>query len=121
MKVIDPGHIYLLDRLDSSEKTNLVFVKRQGEKYPGNENAYPGTNMQEVIRALIDRCKYVYKQIPCEETAMVIVHLRRALLDLEMRAAKRHGRAAPSTYTHGIEERPYCSECGHIGCTGECQ
>jgi len=121
MKVIDSGHIYLLDKLDSLEKTELVFVKRMGEKYPGNENAHPGTNMQEVIRALIDRCKYVNKQIPAKETSYAIKHLRDALIYLEMRAARRHGRAWSGWDNIDPELVPYCSKCGHIGCEGECR
>lgn len=119
MKVVDPGHIYELDKLDSYEKVRLVFVKRVGKTYPGNENVHPGTNMQEVIRALIDRCQYVDGQIESIHTKQVVVLLREALTRLETRAAERHGRVFNSQ-THAIELLPTCKKCGHIGCGGEC-
>lgn len=59
MTVIDPGHEYLMDSLDGEQTNRLVFVKRQGVKYPGNVGAHPGTTMQEVLRALLERLKYV--------------------------------------------------------------
>ena len=120
MKIIDPGHDYLLNNLDNTDKSRLRFVKRKGKQYPGNENAYPGTNMQEVMRALIDRCKYVNEQTPCLETESVIMHLQIAMLGLELRAARRHGRRLNFSSSSGIEEREVCEKCGHIGCTGEC-
>lgn len=49
-----------------------MFVKREGEHFPGNVGHYPGTTMQEVLRVLIDRAKYVNSQIPCLETEMAI-------------------------------------------------
>lgn len=55
MKVIDPGHVYDLRSLDGEQLNRLVFVKREGPSYPGNVGHYPGTTMQEVLRALIDR------------------------------------------------------------------
>lgn len=120
MKVLDPGHDFSLDNLDDIGKTRLVFVKRMGEGYPGNESAYPGTNMQEVLRVLINRCEYVNKQKPCDETVSTINHLRQALMHLEIRAARRHGRILDFTAWWGIEHRPYCEKCGHISCGGEC-
>lgn len=130
MKVIDPGHIYELDWLDvepglSSEAVEgigcniLTFVKREGPKYPGNVGHYPGTQMQEVLRALIDRVKYVNKQIPTQENDFVLQNLRNAMWWLERRAAWRHNRPFIVPLTD-IEWQPTCSKCGHIGCEGEC-
>lgn len=123
MKVLDPGHSYALDHLDGNEKEHLHFVKRMGEMYPGNESAHEGTNMQEVIRALIDRCKYVNKQVESNYTERAIMYLRDAFYELEARAAVRHHRSMfPIGYFDEtpIEEHPTCSKCGHIGCVGEC-
>ena len=106
MKIIHPGHYYLLDSLDGGHPAPLIFVKRQGSKYPGNYESHPGTNMQEVLRALIERCQYVYNQIPNHETEFVIHELRLSILLLEERAAKRHGRVLE---TQGpIEDMPTC-------------
>lgn len=129
MNVIDPGHMYQLEDLDSElgsplsyerQPTYLEFVKRMGPQYPGNTSAHAGTNMQEVLRVLIDRATYLNKQIPCAETEAVIHHLRSSLLLLELRAARRHGRVLPIHSYEDIEIMSTCAKCGHIGCGGSC-
>jgi hypothetical protein len=123
VKIIDPGHEYTLDSLDGEQENRLVFVKREGEKYPGNVGAHPGTTCQEVLRALIDRLKYVNGQIASHETQLAICDLENAIYRLEKRAALRHGRSAK------FEDIPFktivlgwckCSQCGHVGCPGNC-
>ena len=102
MKVIDPGHVYQLDWLDVDpnahldastahalggwDGTDLVFVKREGPGYPGNVGRHPGTNMQEVLRALIDRVKYLDNQIPDVRNGRILDHLRLAICWVEQRA-----------------------------------
>lgn len=124
MEVIDPGHMYGLwffDNDGSEPSTGVLqFVKRNDppEKYPGNTNAYPGTQIQEVLRALIDRAEYVNNQVPCEQTHEVIVHLINALWLLEQRHADRHDardefRIVDISTVHTI---PFCNKCGHIMC-----
>ena len=132
MIIIDPGHTYQLDVLDGYTNgtvdgyTHIVlpFVKREGEKYPGNVGHYPGTNLQECWRAEINRLQYLNQQIPCGETMMAIKHLRLNIMLLEQRAARRHGRKHPVEYNdrilHSIEALPTCKLCGHIGCEGTC-
>lgn len=119
MKTLDPGHLYLLDTLDGDVQQVLRFVKRCNppEKYPGNKDAYPGTNLQEVLRAMIDRLKYVDGQVHCHENITAIELLRQVLLQLEVRAAKAHGKRLtlePSIVP--IEFRPTCPMCGHLQC-----
>ena len=117
MKVLDPGHDYELDVLDGDFTIHLTFVKRKGESYPGNMTDHPGTNMQEVLRALIDRCKYVNRQIRSGHTMRAILYLRDAFYELESRAAVRHNRGMfPIGYFDKvpIEEHLTCSKCGHI-------
>ena len=97
MRVIDPGHLYQLAERDGVSGANslpaLRFVKRVGDRYPGNKPpAYPGTTIQEVIRALIDRAEYVNRQIPCAETEAAIGALKIALLLFEVRASRVDGR-----------------------------
>lgn len=123
MRVVDPGHEYSLDSYDGGESVRLVFVKREGEGYPFNAGHHPGTNCQEVIRVLIDRVKYLQKQIPCEENELIINNLRSCLWAFEGRAAKRHGRASVLPWQEKyqaipVEEQPTCTGCGHIGCSG---
>jgi hypothetical protein len=125
MEVIDPGHTYILNCLDAEEDKIkplgiLIFVKREGEGYPGNVGHRPGTTTQEVLRALIDRTKYVDNQIHDDRNDQVLYHLRSAIFQLEMRAAERHGRVLPLFDMQNIENEPYCEKCGHIGCQGDC-
>jgi len=119
MKVVDPGHAYALLMLDSTREAFLRFVKREGEGYPGNSGHYAGTNMQEVMRALIDRLKYLNDQIPDRRNHWIIGALRESISLLEERAAERHGRPFPKV-PFEIETVPFCPKCGHIGCKGEC-
>lgn len=126
MKVIDPGHEYELDSLDGEQPNRLVFVKREGDKYPGNVGHHPGTNCQEVMRALIERLRYVNEQISCRETTIAINKLEDALdalYVLEQRAAVRHGRGAAFDRLDRravVEGRGKCRACGHVGCGGDC-
>jgi hypothetical protein len=117
MKIIDKGHIYELTSLDGEQSNRLVFVKRNDppEKFPGNENAYPGTLMQEVIRALVDRSEYLNNQIPHEETQAVIVDLKLVFYRLEKRAAERHNRVLKGTVDEVFNDNP-CLKCGHVQC-----
>lgn len=117
MKVIDPGHIYKLDTLDGDVDVTLTFVKREGEGYPGNIGHHAGTNIQEVLRALIDRVKYLNSQIEHPRNWMVEISLREALNQLELRAAERHGRTLSFPVS---ESMPTCGFCGHVGCDGHC-
>jgi hypothetical protein len=116
VKVIDPGHMYDLQCLDANLTVRLVFVKREGPGYPGNVGSYPGTNLQEVIRALIDRVKYLDGQIYSHHNSRVIHGLRIALHSLEVRAAERHGREL-AAQSQRIECLPTCETCGHVECS----
>lgn len=118
MKVLDPGHRYELRHLDGSGSSVLQFVKRDGEGYPGNVGRCEGTNIQEVLRVLIDRIQYLNRQVHSEHNIIVIDELRGALIQLETRAAERHGRVLSLTSVHEIspENIPVCDKCGHIEC-----
>ncbi len=126
MRTLDPGHRYWLEMLDvEGDKRQgtemLTFVKRQGPRYPGNLSHYPGTNCQEVIRALIDRVTFLNNQIPDPRNRPIIQHLREALWLFESRAAERYGRVLPSLHDlEAIEQEPTCPGCSHIRCNGEC-
>lgn len=127
MRVIDPGHEYELDHLDEqhsrtmSQVGRLKFVKRLGEKYPGNQPpAHPGVTTQEVLRALIDRVEHVSAQDGeyGVHNVSVLSDLRHALWSLEARAARRAGDfdRLNGVLVHRIEEEPTCRTCGHIRC-----
>lgn len=97
MKIIEPGHIYQLEFLDDyafqsgneieaamyEASKLLTFVNRE----EGHE--HPGTQTQEVLRALIDRTYHCDHCMPDENNAMIIHHLRMALVYHEARALVR--------------------------------
>jgi hypothetical protein len=117
MRVLDAGHQYILDELDGGDGILLIFVKRRGAKYPGNANSHPGTTTQEVLRAVIDRNEYVNRQIPCAETESATELMKAALLLLELRAARRHGRFLDQKSVKKLLRAKKCKSCGHIGCS----
>jgi len=122
MRIHDKGHKYQLTMYNGSHMSGdedqiLTFMKREGNGYPGNEGHYAGTNIQEVLRALIDRLKYLNNQIPHDANTYAIADLRHALWELEKRAAERHKRKFDYSW-YEIETHPTCSICGHIGCNG---
>lgn len=124
MKTMDPGHYYFLNDYSGdnpnetvSSEQSLHFMHRIGSGYPGNQDSpYDGTNCQEVIRALIARCKYLNSQIPCNETRSIIHNLRISLWLFESRAAKIHGYKFDYPIFTAIEDIPTCRTCGHIVC-----
>lgn len=124
MRVVDPGHEYLLRELDHAvdpaPEQRLVFVKREGDGYPGNEGHHPGTTSQEVLRALIERGEYVNNQVPCAETQAATELMKAALVLLELRAARRHGRHIDAPDVEWIVDAECCRKCNHVGCDGTC-
>lgn len=115
MQILDPGHAYLLTPFDGEPGVILRFMKREGEGYPGNVGHYSGTNLQEVIRACIDRLKYLDTQIPHWRNKRCIIELREVLENLEFRAAERHGRVLHLSPAKNVEDEIFCYRCG---CTG---
>jgi hypothetical protein len=100
MKIIESGHIYQLNWLDkwSPNSVNwedfkssdgkhyldyLVFVNRE------NTREHPGTQTQEVLRALIDRTQHCDRCLRWEGNDLIVHHLRMALALHEARAILR--------------------------------
>lgn len=128
MKRIDPGHMFELLTLDGPDRPQyLTFVKRLGDKYPGNKPpAYPGTNMQSVIRALIDRTMWLIQQADIlgdkqshDEDVAIINNLSNCLYLLEHRAMRKHGLDANSLTQYDAVHGPMCPKCGHVHCPHE--
>lgn len=127
MRVIDLGHKYALNHLDSEGEEVLTFIKRNGGPVIRDEE-YPGTTTQEVIRACIDRTKYMDALLPCRENELALSGLRQALYWYEVRAYRRHVQkinrlnvmddeslALPVPFSaNAIEDLPTCPYCGHI-------
>ena len=87
MKVIDKRHIYECDQLGGGTQT-LTFVKRSSGAST-YEKEWVGMQTQEVLRALIDRTKFLQEILPCEETPVALYHLHMALYWYEVRAYRR--------------------------------
>lgn len=126
VKVKEPGHLYQLDVLDAPTPlrrlagVHLRFVKRVGDKYPGNIGPpYAGVTTQEVLRALIERTKYVNGQRDDPANYHVLRDLRSALVELEIRAHRERGDQATGTRIAALcepEMEPTCQTCGHVFC-----
>ena len=81
MIVVDPGHLYNLKDNKQNTYTPLKFYKDPVI----NEEGYNGTTNQEVLRALIDRIKYLDNQLPHPNNKEIIKCLRKAIILHEQR------------------------------------
>jgi hypothetical protein len=86
MEVVVPGHYYKLANIKYCGTTSLQFYK-DPDINGGSVTA--GTNCQEVIRALIDRVKFLNNQKHWQGNEEIINHLRQALALFECRAIVR--------------------------------
>lgn len=82
MKVLEPGHVYQLSSYDGEMEVILTFVNRE-------DKPHPGTQTQEVLRALIDRTQHCDLCLRWEGNDDIIYHLRAALILHEQRALMR--------------------------------
>lgn len=119
MRIFNPGHTYICHTLDGDYNHIVQFVKREGEKYPGNVGSNAGTNLQELFRVCIDRLEYLQKQEECSENSIIIHDLKTAIWLLEMRAARRHKRVLQTGDFSSFHNRTFCPKCGHVGCEGD--
>lgn len=89
MRVVEPGHEYELDHLESEGHETLTFIRRSSGAIDYGDGEHPGTNVQEVLRALIDRTEYLNNVLPSVETLDAAWFLRMALFCYEARAYRR--------------------------------
>lgn len=117
MKIVDPGHEYLLNEVGQSDgPQRVVFVKNEGSHYPGNVGYHAGIQTQELIRVAIDRACYLNNQGPCMETEHAVAALRQALAWFEVRAARCRGGHITADHAEDLEAMPTCDICGHNQC-----
>lgn len=116
MHILDAGHSYLLTSYDGGMPQQLDFMKRVGATYPFNHSVHAGTNCQEVLRALIDRTRYLLTQAPCAETEAALGLLQTTLLLFELRAARRHARTLDIGTLMQLGSMSTCATCGHAEC-----
>ncbi len=113
MKIIDPGHEYLLDGVGGVAPQRIVFVKNEGEKYSGNIGFHGGLLTQELLRVCIDRTKYLNAQGSCMETELALSALRQALAWYEVRAARCRGTHIEGEHADALDTAETCQICGH--------
>lgn len=131
MRILEDGHQYALRHLESDGEETLTFCKRSGGPVEYDDD-HPGTTTQEVLRALIQRTRFVDDILQSDENLHVLLHLRKALFHLEARAWRRKQQkinrkdiveddmAVPFDAVN-IEHRKTCNLCGHILCDGNCR
>lgn len=83
MKVLDAGHVYVLEN-DSKDVSELKFIKREN-----GELVWNGVQNDEVLKVLIDRMYFLQSKMPCRENAIIITKLEEALMWTEARTKKR--------------------------------
>ncbi len=87
MQVVDPGHRYLLDNLETGGTTPLQFFK---DPALHDGDGAVGPSCQEVIRAIIDRVQALDAERPWAGNADIIFHARMMIAGFEARALIRH-------------------------------
>jgi hypothetical protein len=86
MRVIDPGHCYALDNLETGGETVIQFYK---DPALHDGEGYPGPSCQEYLRAIIDRVQELDRERPDIENSIVLYDLRHAMAAFEARALRR--------------------------------
>ena len=119
MKILDPGHEYLLEGVGETADQRVVFVKNEGVKYPGNTGFHGGILTQELLRVCIDRTRYMNTQGSCLETEHALAAMQSALGWYEVRAARCRGTHIEAEHIDGLDAAPVCKVCGHNQCHRE--
>lgn len=113
---LEKGHVYRLPLLDGEGGLHLIFVKRVGSGYPGNEGSpAAGVTSQFVLRALYRRNLYLHNQIPYWGNRVFAVLVCLAAWVYEFRAARRRGGWYWHTPRYAITA-DMCPICGHTDC-----
>lgn len=79
MKVLTAGHQYLLSNIKSNDGGKDVNTLKFYNEKGASKDEITGTSNQEVLRALIDRVKYLDNELPHSFNKEIIYHLRKAL------------------------------------------
>lgn len=90
MKVLTPGHLYSLDNFEGGQHL-LQFIHKEPVN-PGSTELKTidnGTTNEEVLRALLDRMRFLQKAFPCVENQNTITCLSEALYWLDKRTSDR--------------------------------
>lgn len=94
MKIIEEGHVYELDNLETGSQY-ISFIKKDingdsTDRDPSNLiTVHDGTTNEQVLTMMIDRMNYLQSKMPCRENALVITKLEEALMWLNSRTNRR--------------------------------
>jgi hypothetical protein len=112
MRIVEPGHLYLVKNIDGPGEQEIRFVRRRDERALLLDEFKPGILSQELLRVLIDRTRYLNDEDPCAEDVEIIHKLRDCLRLFEARAARRTIEKLPMPETASA-----CPRCHHILCS----
>ncbi len=112
-QVLDDGHVYRMpnlgvlqrDEFDPERHQELRFLKRSGGAIQYAEE-FGGLQTQTVMRVLIDRTRYLYNVLPCQESLRSIRYLQNALWEYEARAFRRKIQALNREQPAHVEDIP---------------
>lgn len=97
MKVINEGHTYELETIQTKETDEPSFIVQFFRGPKGSGVDHVGTTNEEVLRMLIDRMRFLQQSLPCRENAIVITKLEEAFMWLEHRTNDRRERGVEGT------------------------
>lgn len=93
MKIIESGHIYQLDEVNTNDTNGSTIIRQEPQiiYYVNNEGPkfYNGIQSQELLRVLIDRTMHCDNCLRWPTNDKIIFHLRMALILHEARALER--------------------------------
>lgn len=99
MKIIKPGHTYLLKNFENKETQAIQFIQKAPIKGTIDlEVVQEGTTNEEVLVMLIDRMKFLQGVMTSRENTHVISLLEKALMWLNKRTDDRKKRKVEGTH-----------------------
>jgi hypothetical protein len=101
MKILIPGHKYLLENFEDKQSFQTIQFIEKAPKLgfvTEIETVNDGTTNEEVLKMLINRMQTLYNKFPSEETASSIYHLKSALYAQQSRTYERQQRGVEGKY-----------------------
>lgn len=96
MRVIDPGHIYMVANFESDSQL-IQFIKKEKDAEGNLTTVYDGTTNEELIEVLMDRLAYLNGKMHHDSNISAIGHLGHALGYLRSRTEDRKRRGVEGT------------------------
>lgn len=94
MKILIPGHLYEVANFENpgAPGQKIQFIhKTQSPNGPTGQldTVCDGTTNEELLKVLIDRMLFLHAQLPDDETAAAVDHLKDTLYALQSRTYER--------------------------------